>query len=63
MKVNGQDVLGWRIQEIAEQIHNKTDDDNNEVNLLLWRARNSQVYKLSYILYHTYICQAAHIIE
>ncbi|CAG9809798.1 unnamed protein product [Chironomus riparius] len=42
LKVNGQDVLGWRIQEIAEQIHNKTDDDNNEVNLLLWRARNSQ---------------------
>jgi hypothetical protein len=42
-KVNGHDVLGWRIQDIAEQIHNKTDDDNNKVNLLLWRSKNSQV--------------------
>lgn len=45
-KVNGRDVLGLRIQEIAEQIHNKTDDDNNEVNLLLWRSRNSQVNEI-----------------
>ncbi|KAG5673007.1 hypothetical protein PVAND_003087 [Polypedilum vanderplanki] len=43
LKVNGRDVLGWRIQEIAEQIHNKTEDDNNKVNLLLWRSKNSQV--------------------
>lgn len=40
-------MLGWRIQEIAEQIQakSKTDDDNNEVNLLLWRSSNSQVGK------------------
>lgn len=40
-------MLGWRIQEIAEQIQAKreTDDDNNEINLLLWRSSNSQVRK------------------
>lgn len=40
-------MLGWRIQEIAEQIQakSKTDDHNNEVNLLLWRSNNSQVRK------------------
>lgn len=42
-KVNGHDCLGRQIQDIAEQIHNQTDDDNNEVNLLLWRSTNSQV--------------------
>jgi hypothetical protein len=55
-KVNGRDVLGWRIQEIAEQIHNKTDDDNNEVNLLLWRSRNSQVSQAFQLLLQQFCC-------
>lgn len=42
-KVNGHDCLGRNIQDIAKQIHNQTDDDNNEVNLLLWRSTNLQV--------------------
>ncbi|CRK88692.1 CLUMA_CG002405, isoform A [Clunio marinus] len=42
LKVNGRDCLGRQIQDIAKQIHNRTDDDNNEVNLLLWRSNNSQ---------------------
>lgn len=54
-KVNGRDCLGRQIQDIAKQIHNQTDDDNNEVNLLLWRSANSQVKFFSiysFILLH-----------
>jgi len=42
LKVNGHDCLGRQIQDIAKRIHNRTDDDNNEVNLLLWRSTNLQ---------------------
>lgn len=46
-KVNGVDCLGQRIQDIAKQIHNPTDDNSNKVNLLLWRSTNAQVKFIS----------------
>lgn len=50
-KVNGVDCLGETIQNIAKQIHSPTDDDSNEVNLLLWRSTNAQVKFIS-TLFH-----------
>lgn len=48
LKVNGHDCLGRQIQDIAKQIHNQTDDDNNEVSLQLWRSTNSQQQQQGY---------------